>query len=142
MAQLSEEFVKNRVVEWLGKHDYVISNVKTLSEHGVDIKAKKSRSNNFFLIECKGEPQNNPKKMRYPALVSVLGEILQRMKYRGHVKYGIALPETYREIVLKKIPWVLSKRLSLEILLVNNEGLVFRLTWKDIKGNKGHSNGT
>lgn len=70
----------------------------TLSEHGVDIKAKKVRSNNFYLIECKGEPQTNPVKMRYPTLVSALGEIIQRVKHRRHVKYAPA--KEYKTLIV------------------------------------------
>ena len=133
MSQLSEEFVKSRVIEWLGKHDYVIKSVKTLSEHGVDIKARKSRSNNFFIIECKGEPKSNPVKMRYPTLVSGLGEIVQRVKYQRHIRYAIALPDTYKDLVMRKIPWVVARKLGLEILLVDIKGKVSRVTWKELK---------
>ncbi len=126
---LMEEYVKSRVIEWLGKHDYVITSVKTLAEHGVDIRAKKARSNNLFIIECKGEPKQNP-RYRYPILVSALGEIVQRVKYQRHCRYAIALPETYKELVTGKIPWVANKRLSLEILLVSSNGAIDRISWQ------------
>ena len=132
MVQLTEEFVKSRVLEWLGRQDYIISSVKTLSEHGVDIRAKKARSNNLFIIECKGEPKQNP-RYRYPILVSALGEIVQRVKYQRHCRYAIALPETYKELVTRKIPWVASKKLSLEILLVGSKGTIRRINWQGLK---------
>lgn len=132
LRKLTEEFVKSRVLEWLGRHDYIISSVKTLSEHGVDIRAKKARSNNLFIIECKGEPKQNP-RYRYPILVSALGEIVQRVKYRRHCRYAIALPETYKELVTRKIPWIASKKLSLEILLVSSKGTIRRINWQGLK---------
>lgn len=133
LAQLTEEFVKSRVLEWLGKHDYIISSVKTLAEHGVDIRAKKARSGLIYVIECKGEPKTNPDKYRYPVLVSALGEIIQRVTRKKYVKHAIALPFTYKELILRRIPWMACKRLSLEVLLVNQEGLVIRLNWQDLK---------
>lgn len=133
MVQLTEEFVKSRVLEWLGKHDYVITSVKTLAEHGVDIRAKKSRSELIYVIECKGEPKSNPVKMRYPTLVSALGEIVQRVTRQKYAKYAIAFPYTYEELVLRKIPWVAAKRLGLEVLLVSNDGKVNRLNWQMLK---------
>ncbi len=132
MVQLTEEFVKSRVLEWLGRHDYIISSVKTLSEHGVDIRAKKARSNNLFIIECKGEPKKNP-RYRYPILVSALGEIVQRVKYQRHCRYAIALPETYQELVMRKVPWIASKKLSLEILLVGSKGTIRRINWQGLR---------
>jgi len=138
LIQLTEEFVKNRVLEWLGKQDYIISSVKTLTEHGVDIKAKKARSNLFYFIECKGEPNNNPVKMRYPTLVSALGEIIQRVTRKKYAKYALALPETYKELVIRKIPWMACKRLSLEMLFVNTGGIVIRINWKDLRKEQSH----
>lgn len=135
MVQLTEEFVKSRVLEWLGKHDYVITSVRTLSEHGVDIRAKKARSGLIYVIECKGEPKHNP-RYRYPILVSALGEIIQRVTRKKYVKHAIALPFTYKELILRRIPWMACKRLSLEVLLVNQEGLVIRLNWQDLKKTK------
>lgn len=132
LIQPSEEFVKMRVMEWLGRHDYVIMNAKTLAEHGADVRAKKSRSANYFIIECKGDPKTNPDKMRYCVLVSALGEIVQRIT-KKHTRYAIALPYTYERHVRRKIPWVAAKKLGLEILLVSSIGKIDRLNWRTLR---------
>lgn len=133
MVQLTEEFVKSRVLEWLGKHDYIITSVRTLAEHGVDIRAKKARSELIYVIECKGEPKTNPDKYRYPVLVSALGEIVQRITRKKYARYAIALPITYRDLVYRRIPWMGAKRLGLEILLVAMDGKVTRVGWQHLK---------
>lgn len=133
LAQLTEEFVKSRVVEWLGKHDYIITSVRTLSEHGVDIRAKKARSELIYVIECKGEPKTKPSKYRYPVLVSALGEIVQRITRKKYARYAIALPTTYRDLVYRRIPWMGAKRLGLEILLVAEDGKVTRICWQNLR---------
>ncbi len=133
MRLLDEEFVKSRVSEWLGKNDYIIVKSRTLTEHGVDLKARKARSNNYFLVECRGEPQTNPQKLRHPMLISGLGEILQRVAYDRHYRFALALPESYRELVERRIPFVAAKRLGLDIVLVSERGKIDRLTWRELK---------
>jgi len=69
LTRLTEEFVRNRVLEWLSKQGYgVISRVKTISEHGVDIKVRKTESYNYFVVEVKGDPPitKHPEKIRQP----------------------------------------------------------------------------
>ncbi len=129
MRQLTEEFVKTRVVKWLGRQDYLVADLKTLSEHGADIRARKARSRNFFIVECKGEPRSGPAH-RYPAMLNVLGQIIRRMKHETHWRYGIALPTTCRKLVLGNIPWVASKRLGLEILLIDAGAMLKESTGK------------
>lgn len=137
MTRLTEEFVRNRVLEWLSKQGYgYFSRVRTLQEHGEDIKARRTGSNNYFIIEVKGESESNPVKMRYPTLVSALGELLQRVKYQRHFRYAIALPEGFRELILRRVPWVATKKIGFEFLLVNEEGKVTRITWRDLQSSE------
>ncbi len=67
------------------------------------MKAKKARSNNYFLIEVKGDASE---KSRYPNLVSALGEIAQRYEHELHYRFGIALPKTYTEVAFRRVPCV------------------------------------
>jgi hypothetical protein len=130
---LSEDFVKNRVVEWLGRNGYFPTHLKLLSEHGADIVAKRQRSNYFYIVEAKGDPQINPNKMRHPYLVSALGEIVQRVTRAKYCRYAVALPASYEKLARKHVPSVLAHRLDLEVLLVDQDGSVDRLTWKELK---------
>lgn len=130
---LSEEFVKNRVIEWLGREGYRVISVKGLAQHGLDIRAKRLKTNYYYAIEAKSDPQINPEKMRYPFLVSALGEIVQRVTKRKYCRYAVALPASYEKLATKHIPPMFAHRLDLEVLLVERDGSVHRLTWKDLK---------
>lgn len=130
---LTEEYVKNRIIEWLGRQNYRIISVKGFAEHGLDIRAKRLKTNYYYSIEVKGDPQLNPEKMRYPFLVSGLGEIFQRITKMKYCRYALALPTSYEILVRRRIPWVAAKRLDFEVLLVDSRGLVKRLTWKDFR---------
>lgn len=127
---LTEEFVKNSVVKWLNKQNYVVLDLKTLLGHGADIRAKKARSSNYFIIEAKGDASEKGRQVNF---VSALGEIIQRIKHERHYRYAIALPESYSNLVYRKIPWVAAKKIKLEVLLVDNKGRVERITWRQLK---------
>lgn len=129
---LSEEFVKNRVIEWLGREGYRVISVKGLAEHGLDIRAKRLKTNYYYAIEAKGDPQVNPDKMRYPFLVSALGEIIQRVTKAKYCRYAIALPSTYQELVMRRVPPMAARLLCLEFLFVESSGEVTRITWKEL----------
>ncbi len=136
MTRLTEEFVRNRVLEWLSKQGYgVISKVKTISEHGADIKVRKTGSYNYFIVEVKGDPPTtkHPEKIRHPAFVSALGEIVQRIEQEKHYRYALSLPSSYQELVFRRLPWVAAKKLGIEVLLVDVKGEVTRVTWREIK---------
>ncbi len=137
LGALSEDFVKNAVVRWLNEHDYIIRRLRTLSQHGPDIVAKKRRSGNYIIIEAKGEPQTNPVKMRYPTLLSGLGEILQRVSHERHYRYALAVPGTFNDLLKRKVPWAAAKKLGVEFLLINGRGEVRRVTWGDLRPKVG-----
>ncbi|MEM2955363.1 MAG: hypothetical protein QXM25_01435 [Nitrososphaerales archaeon] len=136
LTRLTEEFVRNRVLEWLSKQGYgIISRVKTISEHGVDIKVRKTKSYSYFVIEVKGDPPTtkHPEKIRHPAFLSALGEIVQRVKHERHYRYALALPSSFQKLVFRRLPWVAAKKIGLEVLLVDAKGKVTRITWREIK---------
>jgi hypothetical protein len=130
---LTEEFVRNRVIEWLTKQGYLPTHVRTLSEHGPDIKAKRQRGNYFYIVEVKGEPEKKkPEKFRNLFLISALGEILTRVRRMKYSKYGIALPETFFDLVKRRVPPAAARRMDLEFLFVDSKGGVRRITWADL----------
>lgn len=119
------------MLEWLSKQGYgVISKVKTTSEHGEDIKVKKVRSQNYFIVECNGDSSEKGRQVNF---VSALGEIVQRVKHERHYRYALAFPESYSDLVYRRIPWVAAKKLGLEVLLVDVKGKVDRITWRNLK---------
>lgn len=130
LTLLTEEFIKNSIVTWLNKENYIVLDLKTLLGHGADIRAKKAKSANYFIIEAKGDSSD---KGRQVAFVSALGEIVQRIKHERHYRYAVAFPETYRQLVMKRVPWVSSKRLGVEFLFVSEKGKVDRITWRELK---------
>jgi hypothetical protein len=135
LRAISEDYVKARVIEWLGKHDYVVQKAGTLAEHGVDIKAKKARSNYYFLVECRGDPAGakNMEKSRNPGLISVLGEMVLRMTYGRTYRYGIAVPEAYASLIRRRVSWKVAQKLGLEFLLVKEGRGIRRLTWRQLR---------
>ena len=128
---LNEDFVKNRIVEWLGQQGYFATHLRMLSEHGADIAARRRQGSNYFVIEVKGEPNQ---KFYYGFLTSAIGEIVQHMTNKLHCRYAIALPVSFETIVKRRIPSVAARKIGLEVLLVDSKGKVERLTWKDLKG--------
>ena len=138
LTQLTEEFVRNRVLEWLSRQGYgVISRVSTLAGHGEDIKVRRTGSRNY-VIECKGVPPGkNPGKTQHGFLVSALGEIVQRVNHEKHYRYALALPVTYEAMARRRVRWVAAKRLGLEILFVDQAGKVRRVSWRDLKPKPG-----
>ncbi|MDG6924351.1 MAG: hypothetical protein JRN67_13800 [Nitrososphaerota archaeon] len=130
---LTEEFVRNRIVEWLPGQGYIPRKVKTLSEHGCDIIAKRRLGSQYFMVEVKGEPQP---KFYYAFLTSALGELIQHVTNSRHCRYGVGLPSSFEPIVRRRIPSVAMKKIGLEFLLVGREGSVKRLTWRDVVKSK------
>jgi hypothetical protein len=106
-----------------------------LWEKGVDIKVKKLRPKTYgryFLVECKGDPGKkvkSPDGSRNSSMNSAIGQIITRMHTRrksmyGGYNYGIAFPYSFKDKVLKKIPYYVCNRLRLTIFLVNSKGEV------------------
>lgn len=101
------------------------------AQHGLDIRAKRLKINYYYAIEAKGDPQAKPEKMRYPFLVSALGEIIQRVTKAKYCRYAVALPSSYEDLIKRRVPSMAAKRLDLEFLLVSSSGEIKRLMWKD-----------
>lgn len=129
MKELTEDKVKNTVINWLSNTGYKNIKTKTGDEHGVDIVAKKDYGR-FFYIECKKDYGNN--SLNDSAFVHALGQIVTRMSRTELQRYGLALPKSYYA-KLKRLPWLFAKRNHVSVLLVNEKEQVEEYTWKELK---------
>ena len=132
---MTEEQVKNAVVTRLGQMKCKVVHLRALHEHGCDIVARFIRYPKFFHIEAKGDPSarhKRPESGREVNFMLALGQILLHMTPKGG-KYGIAFPNSYRQKVLKRVPWKMAKHLQLHAFLVRSASDVDVLTWKDLK---------
>lgn len=129
MKRLSEEEVISRVITWLSNNNYKNIKSKTLSEHGVDISAKKQYGR-FVYIECKKDADSNAQ--RETNFIYALGQIATRMSRSKFQSYGLGLPKSYFP-KLKRIPWRYAKRNNVFVLLVEPNGKVKKYTWKQFK---------
>ena len=111
------------------KQGYYPYKIRTLTEHGCDIVAKRRLGNVYYVIEVKGEPEP---KLFYGYLTNALGELVQHMTNKLHCRYAVGLPASFEEIVRRRIPPVAMQKIGLEFLLVNEKKKVSRLTWKDL----------
>ncbi|MFH1401503.1 MAG: hypothetical protein ABIG40_00890 [Parcubacteria group bacterium] len=143
---LGEQFIQKCVREYLknkgfGDTDVVITD---LWEKGVDIKVKKLRPKPcgwYFLVECKGDPSKtvkSPEGSRNSSMNSAIGQIITRMHTRrkalyGGYNYGIAFPNSFKDRILKKIPYYTCNRLRLTIFLVNPKGEVEEYNHRKLK---------
>jgi hypothetical protein len=133
---MTEDQIRNAVVAQLGRMKWRVTHVKTLHEHGVDITARHIAFARYFLIEAKGDP---PKHVKHPNsgrevnFIQALGQIVTRMKPSTGYYYGIAFPNSYREKVLKRLPWQVATHLKLHVFLVRSSTAVAVYTWKNLR---------
>jgi len=139
---LKEPFVQKKVIEYLtGKGFNKPVKPRGLREHGVDIKMKHKDCGWYFLVECKGDPGKNvkaPEGSRNSIMNSAIGQIITRMHTKrkalyGGYNYGIAFPSSFKDRVLKKIPYYVCNRLRLTIFLVNSRGKVEEYNHRKLK---------
>ena len=135
---LREKDVKSATVRYLSRIGYnKYLKVKELREHGVDIKVRHYQYPVYFLVEVKGDP--NPDRYKSPSSGKeehfnyILGQIISRMKYKAHYKYGVGLPESYSDKVFRRLPWLACQKLNLSVFLVDNTLKAKRYTWKELK---------
>lgn len=143
---LEEQFVKRSVLKYLGRQGFgdPKEKITDLREKGVDIKVKKLRPQPcgwYYLVECKGDPSQkvvDASGWRSSATNSALGQIISRMHTHrkalyGGYNYGIAFPYSFKEKVLKKIPYYACNRLRLSIFLVDQKGVVEKYDHRKLK---------
>lgn len=130
--QLSERNVRRAIVEWLFRNGYGRNlRERGTAEHGIDIRARHNRYPRYFLIEVKGDPEKKIKSLesrREVCFLLALGQIASRMSVSTRYRYGIGFPDTYREKVLRRLPWTFCKKTDLCVLLVSKTGKVSCVT--------------
>lgn len=119
---LSEDEIKKVLDNWL-KNQRWNTQVAWGKQHGPDIIA--TIANEKWIIEVKGPGSRNAMRINY--FLSILGEILQRMK-DNKTKYSIALPDLkqYRNL-WDKVPDLAKQRTQLTLLVVGKEGSIKEL---------------
>jgi hypothetical protein len=129
---LSEEFVKRTIIQWLSRRGWGYFDFDELYSHGVDIKARKG--GRVIFIETKGESKNHSgNEVRF---VYGLGQLITRMKVVDAPRafnYALAAPIVVANIALRRIPWKLAKRLTIDVLAVDHKGCVKWYTWRNLK---------
>ncbi len=140
---ISEDFVQRRIVEYLSRIGWGRNlKAKGLNEHGVDIKVRNNNYARYWLIECKGEATANAKSPRSHREVNfnlALGQILTRMHsggaraYKYRYKYGIGFPASFRDLVMRRLPFDACDKLNLSIFLVEESGTVELVGWRELK---------
>lgn len=139
---LSETFVQNCIAEYLFGLGYHKQEPRGLREHGVDIKVKHKNYGRYFLVEVKGDPGlkvKSPEGSRNSIMNSAIGQIITRMHtdrkrgYKYGYKYGIGFPYSFKERLLKKIPYDVCDKLNLSLFFVDYEGGVEEYDYKKLK---------
>jgi len=138
MKYLNERFVKNSIIKWLSRKGYNLRlQAKETKEHGIDIKVRHNKYGRYFIVEVKGDPNPDSYKWvrsgRETAFNYVLGQIITRMKHKAKYWYAIGLPYTYRDKILRRLPREVCKKLRLKVLLVDKQGKVEEINWKNLK---------
>ncbi len=135
--QLSERNVRRAVIQWLARQGYARNlREKETTEHGVDIQVRHNRYARYFVLEVKGEPGRETRyadSLRGAYLVQGLGQLALRMDTAARYRYGLGFPESYRKVVLRRLPWRFCKKTNLCVLLVSKTGKVSCVTWRELK---------
>ena len=140
---LTEPFVQNKIIQYLQLQGWS-GNLQSanLGQTGVDVKVKNDKVSRYWLVEVKGDPSikvKSPSGSRSSNLNSALGQIISRMhtnRKRGNkygYKYGIAFPMSYKNMVLKKLPYDVCDKLNLYAFFVNAHGNVEEFNHRQIK---------
>lgn len=140
---LTEDFVRDSIVEYLTKNGWSKSLVsKGLKEHGVDIKVKNDKFSRYWLIEAKGDASalaKYPRSHREVNFNLALGQIITRMKtggtrgYKYRYKYGVGYPFSFKDLVVRRVPYDVCDKLNLYFFFVDENGQVEILDWKALK---------
>jgi len=139
---IPEEFVQKCIIIHLKKLGWN-RNVETkeLHEKGVDIRLTNNNYNRSWLIECKGDAKNakSPNSSKQSSFHHVFGQIIKRMKTNGKLgyrygnKYGVGFPVSFKDLVIKNLPYNVCYKLSLTVSIVNKDGKVDELDYKVLK---------
>ena len=122
---INEDFVETKLIEWLEKNGWKISNKsKKKNEGGIDIRGY--RHGRTIWIEAKGDRKRYHQAV-HDSFTSAIGQILYIMKEDQKYRYyGIAIPASWENVWKRKIKemeyaW---KQLRLRIYLVHKNGKI------------------
>ncbi len=140
---LTEDFVQEQIIKHLTSNGWSTSlKSKTLKEHGVDIKVRNDKFSRYWLIEVKGDASPTakyPKSHREVNFNLAVGQIVTRMQttgaraYKYRYKYGIGYPASFKDLVMRRLPYDVCDKLNLYVFLVDENGAVEMLGWRDLK---------
>jgi len=111
-------------------------------EHGVDIKVSHKKYARYWEIEVKGEASEkakHPRSHREVNFILALGQIITRMhtnrkrNYKYGYKYGVAYPVSFRDLVIRRLPFDVCDKLNLYVFFVDDSGQTEVLGWKELK---------
>jgi len=143
---ITEPFVQKHVRKFLfdemGYGD--IEDLKNTDLHiqGVDIKVKNRQYARYFLVEVKGDPGENVKSRggsMSSSLNSALGQIITRMKrdgkpgYKYGYKYGVGFPESFKGLLIHKVPFDIFDKLNMYAFFVSGNGYVEMYDWRRLR---------
>lgn len=140
---LTEDFVQEQIIKHLTSNGWSTSlKAKTLKEHGVDIKVGNDKFSRYWLIEVKGDASPTakyPKSHREVNFNLAVGQIITRMQttgaraYKYRYKYGIGYPASFKDLVMRRLPYDVCDKLNLYVFLVDENGAVEMIGWRDLK---------
>jgi len=140
---LTERFVQDNIIEYLFRKGWSRNlRSKTEKEHGVDIKVRNNNFSRYWLIEVKGDASSTakyPSSHREVNFNLALGQILTRMKsdgkrgYKYGYKYGVGYPSSFRDLIVRRLPFNVCDKLNLYVFLVDENKKVELLDWKKLK---------
>lgn len=124
----SENWVQEKIKNYLKSKGYRITQESKGHKHGVDIKCYHPKLRRYYFIEVKPEPRGRSEAaQRENYFLDALGKILLRMNQKNG-QYALGLPITYKT-KLKKLPTEVKKMLRLDVFFVNTEGRVSKLPY-------------
>jgi len=139
---LTHKFIQDSIVEYLFRKGWSRNlRSKTEKEKGVDIKVRHNKYARYWLIEVKGESENakNPYSSLESSFYHALGQIISRMwtkRKRGYkygYKYGVGYPNTFKNKVIKNLPYDVCDKLNLYVFLVDKQKKIELLNWRKLK---------
>lgn len=131
---LAESFVQKSIIEYLFRKGWSRNlRSKNGKEHGVDIKVRHNRYARYWLIEVKGERHLESN------FYHSLGQIISRMKtkrkkgYKYGYKYGVGFAVSFRNKIIKNLPYDVCDKLNLYVFLVDKKRKIELIDWKKLK---------
>lgn len=129
---VSEEKVRNTVTEWLSQNNYELRLVATTRGRPSisrrrgrprkvkppDLIAKRRNQNYYYFVEAKGDEATTTR------FFEVIGEILVQMARTTPAAYAIALPMSYKPIILELLSLRAWQKAGFRIIIVRKNNVV------------------